>query len=259
MVCWSPDANEHQAPSSERAECEWNGRYGVWWQLDTSAASCCLCTSSFSLLRRRHHCRFCGSVVCDSCAEVRAVHPRSRTQERMCSACDDRGSFKSVERATINSESLSKSSDSNQSEDIRQTSKLVVGVRRESPGEAAVANSPAGLSHEHAQPPTPPHCGLQQPATRMDRMIAAQDSTGSSWLLRRLEGEGESKQGNKPANAHIMSNARAEVSRAARRNSCQDELARKEARKQAAENAARFIVAQKEAARIRVVEAVIAG
>ena len=41
-------------------------RDGVVWQPDTEA--CTQCASKFWMLLRRHHCRACGSVVCNSCS-----------------------------------------------------------------------------------------------------------------------------------------------------------------------------------------------
>ena len=73
----------------DRGPCTWNTTYGVWWQKDSSAPDCNVCSVPFSLLRRRHHCRFCGDVVCASCAAAVALHPRSGTQENICSRCSD--------------------------------------------------------------------------------------------------------------------------------------------------------------------------
>jgi hypothetical protein len=40
------------------------------WMNDSAANSCLVCRSSFTLMFRRHHCRMCGSIVCDSCRFV---------------------------------------------------------------------------------------------------------------------------------------------------------------------------------------------
>ena len=50
------------------------------WVPDQMAPLCNVCSSAFSILRRRHHCRMCGQVVCHSCSH----HPRGK---RICSAC----------------------------------------------------------------------------------------------------------------------------------------------------------------------------
>jgi hypothetical protein len=38
------------------------------WVEDDSVTGCMVCAAPFSLLRRRHHCRACGNVVCHSCS-----------------------------------------------------------------------------------------------------------------------------------------------------------------------------------------------
>ena len=40
------------------------------WQEDLNAPSCSSCSAVFTYFRRRHHCRACGLVVCDTCAPV---------------------------------------------------------------------------------------------------------------------------------------------------------------------------------------------
>ena len=39
----------------------------------TGTALCLICASSFGLLKRKHHCRNCGRLVCASCSEKRCV------------------------------------------------------------------------------------------------------------------------------------------------------------------------------------------
>ena len=71
-------------------------RHGVrdWdpmWVPDKDAAACNVCCARFSLLRRRHHCRMCGQVVCASCSS----HPRGK---RICSACRKGGDGSALAR-----------------------------------------------------------------------------------------------------------------------------------------------------------------
>ena len=42
------------------------------WQPDSEATCCTKCGEKFTLLRRRHHCRLCGGIFCNSCSEARA-------------------------------------------------------------------------------------------------------------------------------------------------------------------------------------------
>lgn len=56
-----------------------------WAARDT----CALCTSSFTLLKRAHHCRICGTAVCSKCCSTRR-DPRSRHSAggiRVCLSC----------------------------------------------------------------------------------------------------------------------------------------------------------------------------
>ena len=58
------------------------------WKPD--AARCTLCRHDFNVVRRRHHCRACGSVVCDGCSKNSApakgweVEGDQRTCDRCC-------------------------------------------------------------------------------------------------------------------------------------------------------------------------------
>ena len=56
------------------------------WMPD-NAAPVCLgagCAKKFTLLRRRHHCRFCGKVFCGACSRQRLMG------RRMCAECGDK-------------------------------------------------------------------------------------------------------------------------------------------------------------------------
>jgi|LauGreDrversion4_2_1035121.scaffolds.fasta_scaffold26844_4 hypothetical protein len=39
------------------------------WVPDEEGAACSICHAEFSITRRRHHCRKCGSLVCGSCSD----------------------------------------------------------------------------------------------------------------------------------------------------------------------------------------------
>jgi zinc finger FYVE domain-containing protein 26 len=64
------------------------------WVPDSQAKKCMCCkVSKFSLLNRRHHCRVCGSVVCNECSQKRILLPEhySNVLVRCCEEC-----FKSI-------------------------------------------------------------------------------------------------------------------------------------------------------------------
>ncbi|XP_052286152.1 rabenosyn-5-like isoform X10 [Dreissena polymorpha] len=41
----------------------------VHWQPDNEVNICRFCNRSFSMTRRRHHCRLCGGIMCDRCSQ----------------------------------------------------------------------------------------------------------------------------------------------------------------------------------------------
>lgn len=47
------------------------------WQDDDDADACPICHTSFNFFFRRHHCRWCGIVVCSTCSAYRMTIPQS--------------------------------------------------------------------------------------------------------------------------------------------------------------------------------------
>lgn len=58
----------------------------VVWE-DDAQSSCSLCTSAFTLLRRRHHCRSCGSLVCAECSPFAVTLKGHSAPQRVCVSC----------------------------------------------------------------------------------------------------------------------------------------------------------------------------
>ena len=54
---------------------------------DDRVTKCMVCNASFSLFTRRHHCRFCGKCVCNSCSLIRLPQPPFNNFERACNIC----------------------------------------------------------------------------------------------------------------------------------------------------------------------------
>ena len=42
----------------------------IRWESDSDVSNCRKCESSFSVTRRRHHCRQCGRIFCSDCSNV---------------------------------------------------------------------------------------------------------------------------------------------------------------------------------------------
>jgi uncharacterized protein YbaR (Trm112 family) len=64
------------------------------WDTDDSSSECTVCRMPFNVLKRRHHCRLCGSLICDSCSRhipVRTMHAAMRKSHvimtRSCIMC----------------------------------------------------------------------------------------------------------------------------------------------------------------------------
>ena len=71
----------NSASSAEYSEHKGNGKTEKnYWMSDSSVKNCFDCGKSFSTIRRRHHCRFCGQIFCWKCAPVRAPE-RDRKSE----------------------------------------------------------------------------------------------------------------------------------------------------------------------------------
>ena len=71
------------------------------WVPDKLAARCMVCGASFSVIRRRHHCRNCGKVVCGACSAQKRVIPGLdlATPERVCKFCYDLLAIQEAERS----------------------------------------------------------------------------------------------------------------------------------------------------------------
>ncbi|RHY11246.1 hypothetical protein DYB38_008472 [Aphanomyces astaci] len=62
---------------------------GHEWVEDTDRKWCKLCARKFNVFRRRHHCRMCGDVFCDSCTTfvTIVVREENKNSVRICGAC----------------------------------------------------------------------------------------------------------------------------------------------------------------------------
>lgn len=61
------------------------------WNQDENTSACCCCGKNFTMLRRRHHCRNCGRIVCGDCSPNRTILPTvSLTiKQRICKSCEE--------------------------------------------------------------------------------------------------------------------------------------------------------------------------
>lgn len=59
------------------------------WVPDCEVSRCSCCEETFTLLRRKHHCRYCGQIFCQSCTGKTAVlnFTKTRSPVRVCDTC----------------------------------------------------------------------------------------------------------------------------------------------------------------------------
>lgn len=59
----------------------------VVWKSDSSVTHCLICDLIFSLFKRKHHCRYCGEIICDKCSLNRIQINKSQGAVRICDLC----------------------------------------------------------------------------------------------------------------------------------------------------------------------------
>lgn len=58
------------------------------WIPDREAKTCMTCAKAFNVVNRRHHCRYCGKVVCGACSPQSIKIPSlSQKPVRVCKIC----------------------------------------------------------------------------------------------------------------------------------------------------------------------------
>ncbi|CAM9137762.1 unnamed protein product, partial [Chrysoparadoxa australica] len=76
---WCKDAHDKRRTSSSSSSSSYQPKPRDEWMPDDATGECSLCSCRFNVVRRRHHCRFCGSLVCRRC---------SKSSLEGCRACD---------------------------------------------------------------------------------------------------------------------------------------------------------------------------
>lgn len=76
--------NAHKSDQEENT-----GYIAPVWTPDSDCTQCELCAVQFTVIQRRHHCRNCGAVVCDSCSKKRflVAHINQNKESRVCDPC----------------------------------------------------------------------------------------------------------------------------------------------------------------------------
>eukprot|EP00750_Incisomonas_marina_P011007 INCI16330.3.p1 GENE.INCI16330.3~~INCI16330.3.p1 ORF type:complete len:418 (+),score=93.87 INCI16330.3:388-1641(+) len=60
---------------------------GLEWEDNEASTKCWCCDKVFNLVRRKHHCRMCGHVVCWDCSSQKMVVPGFEKKQRVCAKC----------------------------------------------------------------------------------------------------------------------------------------------------------------------------
>jgi hypothetical protein len=77
----------HQATPPRQAERFDSSRQH--WMPDQLCKQCYSCDMQFTVFRRRHHCRLCGQVFCNSCSAFFVESQKSKSTIRVCQMCFD--------------------------------------------------------------------------------------------------------------------------------------------------------------------------
>lgn len=69
------------------------GKIKPYWIPDEDCTVCMLCSSKFTIVNRRHHCRSCGRVLCGSCCSIRRILLYRKLEDdnqkqRICIPCN---------------------------------------------------------------------------------------------------------------------------------------------------------------------------
>lgn len=65
------------------------GKVQPYWIPDNETTFCMRCNMKFSFIKRRHHCRACGHVLCSACCSLKAkLEYMGDVEARVCTQCD---------------------------------------------------------------------------------------------------------------------------------------------------------------------------
>ncbi|XP_075888648.1 pleckstrin homology domain-containing family F member 2-like [Nelusetta ayraudi] len=114
---WMANIQSCQASLVQGATQRPASDYAVTWIPDGTSERCLRCFAKFTVAVRRHHCRRCGFLVCDSCSKQKVVirHISPTEKQRVCKLCHDEVS-KEEEKSRLRWDSTGKSSSDDEDE-----------------------------------------------------------------------------------------------------------------------------------------------
>ncbi|KAF3700538.1 Pleckstrin -like proteiny domain-containing family F member 1 [Channa argus] len=97
---WMDHIEDCRTSWMQSGSCQPRSKYAVSWIPDRAAYKCMRCLNKFTATRRRHHCRKCGFLVCNSCSKQREVisHIHPTKQLRVCNLCHRRNKEEEMSR-----------------------------------------------------------------------------------------------------------------------------------------------------------------
>ena len=81
----------HDAGVEEKPNVDFNklGHVAPLWIPDSRVTMCHGCQSPFNIVYRRHHCRACGGIYCNTCSSQKTYLEYLSKKERVCNECFD--------------------------------------------------------------------------------------------------------------------------------------------------------------------------
>lgn len=88
---WLKDLTNCMVASSRQVGADFGTFFATQpvWQQDSTAKDCPYCKLKFSVMRRRHHCRKCGNLVCNDCSKRTLSLAPGAEKKRVCDTCVD--------------------------------------------------------------------------------------------------------------------------------------------------------------------------
>lgn len=84
------ESNQNSGDSNDKNSVPLNmlGKMAPFWTPDSEAMNCLHCNLKFTVVKRRHHCRACGLVLCSKCCYLKYKLEYMDNQEaRVCTKC----------------------------------------------------------------------------------------------------------------------------------------------------------------------------
>ncbi|KAJ0411181.1 hypothetical protein ATCC90586_008897 [Pythium insidiosum] len=125
-------------------------RHADDWVRDFERSHCVVCMRAFQLLRRKHHCRQCGEIICSSCLSLRPANLPviGLSKVKVCVPCVLRATMPAQPRSSKRSAQLP--ADTHKPSEPRPMSRSDAHVGQSSPVPAFAPSSLPATGHVEA-------------------------------------------------------------------------------------------------------------